>query len=526
MTKKNIIIVSVVAILIIIIGAFQIFGKSGSPQYEIAKVERGDLTQTVEVTGRIDSAQNLSLHFETIGRVAKVYVKEGEEVKKGDYLANLSLTEFNSAVAQAEAVLNQKLAGATEEQITIAQKQVESAQTALDQANKTLQDTIDLAQKSLDAKYIYALTALDDTYIKIYNAYSVADTIQQTYFIDNSQESLRVREEKKYNIEEPMNQAKEYIDTAKRTKSKEDIDTAITKTIAALNKILDSLSVIRDICSKSVYDLTITSTDKASLDAQKTYISTAQTAVSSLQNDISLLKTQNEGNINKAQAAVASARATLEVQKANYNSLIASPRDVDIAYYRAALDQAIANRNKAIIRAPINGVVTKIYKKEGESISTAETMIEMVSPHYEIEVDVPETDVVKIAVNNEAEVTLDALGKDVKFGGKVAGIDVASTEIQGVVYYKVKVIIDDSSDERMKPGMTANVLIKTGFRPNTLYLPSRGVLGRNGTKYVRVLENGKIVEKDVVLGMKGDNGNVEVLSGAEEGDEIVLKILK
>jgi len=83
MTKKNIIIVSVVAILIIIIGAFQIFGKSGSPQYEIAKVERGDLTQTVEVTGRIDSAQNLSLHFETIGRVAKVYVKEGEEVKKG-----------------------------------------------------------------------------------------------------------------------------------------------------------------------------------------------------------------------------------------------------------------------------------------------------------------------------------------------------------------------------------------------------------------------------------------------------------
>jgi len=40
------------------------------------------------------------------------------------------------------------------------------------------------------------------------------------------------------------------------------------------------------------------------------------------------------------------------------------------------------------------------------------------------------------------------------------------------------------------------------------------------------LEKGKIVEKDVVLGMKGDNGNVEVLSGVEEGDEIVLKVLK
>jgi len=59
-----------------------------------------------------------------------------------------------------------------------------------------------------------------------------------------------------------------------------------------------------------------------------------------------------------------------------------------------------------------------------------------------------------------------------------------------------------------------------------LYLSSRGVLSRDGTKYVRVLEKGKIVEKDVVLGMKGDNGNVEVLSGVEEGDEIVLKVLK
>jgi len=254
-----------------------------------------------------------------------------------------------------------------------------------------------------------------------------------------------------------MNRAKECIDIAKSTKSKDDIDIAISQTITVLNKILNSLTVIRDICSKSVYDLIISSADKASLDSQKISVSATQTAISSLQNDINLLKTQNESNINKARAAVDSAQAAFEVQKANYNSLIAVPRDVDIAYYRAALDQAIANRNKAIIRAPINGVITKIYKKEGESISTAETMIEMVSPHYEIEVDVPETDVVKIALNNEVEVTLDALGKDVKFSGKVTEVDLASTEIQGVVYYKVRVAIDNSNDERMKPGMTANV---------------------------------------------------------------------
>ncbi len=237
------------------------------------------------------------------------------------------------------------------------------------------------------------------------------------------------------------------------------------------------------------------------------------------------MKTQNNNNINQAEAAVATAQAALEVQQANYNSLIAPSREVDLAYYRAALDQAIANRNKAVIKAPIDGVVTKIYKKEGESISTAETMIEMLSPHYEIEVDIPETDVVKVSTDDEAEITLDALGKDVKFSGKVIRVDLSSTEIQGVVYYKVKVTLDENNDERVKPGMTANILINTDFRFNTLYLPNRVVLAKNETKYVRVLENGEIVEKEVVLGMKGDDGNVEILSGVEQGEEIVLKVL-
>jgi RND family efflux transporter MFP subunit len=524
MSKKSIIIL-VIVILVVIIGAFQIFGKPKTPQYETVKAERGDLAQTVDATGKIESAQNLSLHFEAMGRVSKIYVEEGDEVKDGDWLANLSLTELNSAVAQAEATLNQKLAGATAEQIAVAQKQVDSAQLTLDQAEKTLLDTTDLARKSLDAKYSYALTALDDAYIKIYNADSVVTTIQQTYFYSNGQESLRVRDEEKYNIEEPMNQVKTYIDSAKSSNKQEDIDSAISQMIATLSKVLNSLTVVRDICTNSSYGSIVTSADKTSLDNQKAYISTAQTTMSSLQNDISVLKTQNNNNINQAESAVATAQAALEVQQANYNSLIAPPREVDLAYYRAALDQALANRNKAVIRAPIDGIVTKIYKKEGESISTTETMVEMLSPHYEIEVDIPETDVVKISANDEAEITLDALGKDVKFSGKVITIDLASTEIQDVVYYKVKVTLDENNDERVKPGMTANILVKTDFRSNILYLPSRGVLTRDGTKYVRVLENGEIVEKEVVLGMKGDDGNVEILSGVEQGDEVVLKSL-
>jgi multidrug efflux pump subunit AcrA (membrane-fusion protein) len=144
-------------------------------------------------------------------------------------------------------------------------------------------------------------------------------------------------------------------------------------------------------------------------------------------------------------------------------------------------------------------------------------------------VDVPETDVVKVKVNDEAEITLDALGPDVKFKGKVLTVDPASTEIQDVVYYAVKVAIEDSGNETIKPGMTADVLVSTDSRSNVLFIPSRAVLTRTETdeKYVRVLlKDGKVEERTVKLGLKADDGKVEVLSGLNEGEEIVLREIK
>jgi hypothetical protein len=54
------------------------------------------------------------------------------------------------------------------------------------------------------------------------------------------------------------------------------------------------------------------------------------------------------------------------------------------------------------------------------------------------------------------------------------------------------------------------------------------VLSRNNSneKYVRVLKNEAIEERTIKLGLKADDGKVEILSGLSEGEEIVLKIAK
>jgi HlyD family secretion protein len=517
-----------IAIIVLIIIGFSAFNGKKASKYETIKVERGNLVQTVDATGKIESSNDLSLHFDGVGIVENVRVKEGDAVRAGQWLANLSLSQLNAAVAQAQASLDQKLAGATTEQIAVSEKQVESAQIALTKAEDTLKDTTSLADKNLSAKYDYALTVLDDSYIKMYNAYIAAKNIQTNYFTGYDQDSLIVRNNIESNILRQKDYTKTAIDLAVSTKKTEDIDSAITQAKDSLAKVLSGLTAVRSACDTDSYKNIVTSTEKASLDSHKGYINTSQTAVSSLQNDISILKTQNENNINSATASVDAAKANFELQQANYNSLVAKPRDIDIAYYQAVLDQAVASRSKSIIYAPIDGVVTKVNKKKGELINSSEAMIELLSPHYEIKVDVPETDVVKVKVDDEATVTLDALGSDVKFTGKVLTVDPASTEIQDVVYYKVKVAINDNGDETVKPGMTADVLIKTDNRDNAFFIPSRAVMTKVETdeKYVRILKDEKIEERIIKLGLKADDGKVEVLSGLSEGEEIVLREIK
>ena len=148
----------------------------------------------------------------------------------------------------------------------------------------------------------------------------------------------------------------------------------------------------------------------------------------------------------------------------------------------------------------------------------------MVSPYYEVKVDVPETDVSKLSVGDSAEITLDAFGSDTQFSGKIISIDPASTEIQDVVYYRVRIALDQS-DKDARPGMTANVTIVTERRSGALFIPFRAVRS-NGSRYVRVLENGLVREVPITLGMRADEGKVEVLEGLSEGQRVVVSVRK
>jgi len=118
-------------------------------------------------------------------------------------------------------------------------------------------------------------------------------------------------------------------------------------------------------------------------------------------------------------------------------------------------------------------------------------------------------------VSQSAKLTFDALPDD-SFEGDVVSIEPSATVVQDVVDFVVKLSLA-KNDLRLKDGMSADVDISINKKENVISIPQRAVQDSGGKKTVQILENGKPVDHEVKLGLEGDGGLVEILSGLNEG---------
>ena len=206
----------------------------------------------------------------------------------------------------------------------------------------------------------------------------------------------------------------------------------------------------------------------------------------------------------------------------------------DLNLYQAQLRQAQAELNsinnqieKSKLKSPINGIISKLNFESGEQYLVGRPMATLISGNgsqYEIEVDISESDIPKVKIADKVLITLDAFGNDVKFYGSVKFIEPAETVIQDVIYYKVEIVIDNNNENihLVKPGMTANTDITTNEMKNIIAIPGRAIIDRNGDgKFVKTFNNEIIEERKVKIGIIGDGGKVQIISGLSEGDVVV-----
>ncbi len=530
-SKKVIIIIVVIAVLGFVI--YNFFVKDGEPEYILEKVSYGTVIKEVSETGAVKISEEINLSFKNSGRIDNIYVKVGDKVELGQELAKLDtsqlyieLTEAQAALEVTQADYNKLLAGSSAEEIKVSETEVLNTQIALDNAEQSLEDVKADAEEDLNQAYEDALDVLDDAYLKIYNAYNVADSVYRSYFTSNDQEGVKVKDSRD-KIQSVLNQAKSYIDDAKSDSQNEKIDTAISENKEILKEVRDALEVIRNMTETTLYRNTVSSADKTSLDNQKTYINTVYTDLVAAEQNISSTKITNETNINTAEASVSSAEAKLQKAQDELDLKKARPTQENIDLYLAKIKQAQAkvsllyNKiNEAVLKSPIQGQVTEINKREGETVQTTDSVISfMPEGPFQVEVDIYEEDVVSVRIDNFVRISLPAFPDEI-LEGRVISIDPAEKLIDGIVYYEVNIIFS-TEKENIKPGMTADVVIETDKKENVLIISRAALKKINGEKIVRVFKKGKAEDRKIEIGLEGDE-YVEVISGLADGEEVII----
>ncbi|OGC84924.1 MAG: hypothetical protein A3C88_01870 [Candidatus Yanofskybacteria bacterium RIFCSPHIGHO2_02_FULL_50_12] len=209
---------------------------------------------------------------------------------------------------------------------------------------------------------------------------------------------------------------------------------------------------------------------------------------------------------------------------ANYNAYQETlrTREKAIANAEAEVQRIQTEINEHVLRAPFVGIITVVDTEVGATAAVNEPVISLIGDDtLQIESFVPEINLSLVWPGASSAVTLDAYGSGVLFDAVVVSVDPAETVRDGVSTYRA-ILEFVAEDERIRSGMTANVVITADRRDNIISIPQRAVTSRDGKDFVRVMEGETMKEREVETGAVSSIGSIEIISGLSPGEVVVL----
>lgn len=210
-------------------------------------------------------------------------------------------------------------------------------------------------------------------------------------------------------------------------------------------------------------------------------------------------------------------------------------REATLVQSNALLQEAEKNLRKTSVYSPLDGMVTSLDIKVGETAissttnvpgSSLMTIANPASIHTEVNVD--EADIANVATGQEAEIVAIAY-PDTPMKGVVESIAVSAKQPTGSqsLSFEVKLSFTDTNGVVLRPGMSCRAEIFTNSNDEVLAVPIQAVqieedLETNETTYsVFVFNNDTVNKVDVEVGISDDEYQ-EITSGLTEGDQIII----
>jgi HlyD family secretion protein len=368
--------------------------QSGAAQYLTAKVERGNLRNTVTATGTLQAVTTVQVGSQASGTISALNVDFNSVVKKGQVIAQLDPSVSKAQVDQARANLDQARANLVQARAAVSQSRagVTDAQAKAQAAKSTVQNN-QAGVSSAQANVAVLKAQLDDA----------AAFLHQ-------QESL----------------------VQAGVVAKRDLEVAQTSYKAA----------------EARYKQAQAQLSQAMLSEQSSASSGVAQSAAQVQ--------QTQAQVQQSQAGVQQAAA--QVQQAE-----------------AALRLAEVNLAHTTITSPIDGIVVSRDVNVGQTVAaslSAPTLFTIANDLTQMQViaNIDQADIGLVEQAKSVKFSVDAFpGKD--FDGKIEVMRLNPQNVQNVVTYNV-VINVENPEQKLKPGMTANLIVTIDERNNVLKVPN------------------------------------------------------
>ncbi|MBI4835278.1 MAG: efflux RND transporter periplasmic adaptor subunit [Planctomycetes bacterium] len=225
----------------------------------------------------------------------------------------------------------------------------------------------------------------------------------------------------------------------------------------------------------------------------------------------------------------------LEASEISYKSARKNYETAQLANdgLNALLKSAKDLLDKATIKSPINGVITIVYKKQGETVVPGTPLVRIVNPKSAyIEIEIADSDIGDVKIGQSVRITADGC-PGAEFKGVLDQI-IAEAELKGE-----RIDVSTIGEERifrgivkmqeypecLRPGMSlyADIIIEP--KENVLVIPREAVLSESGKFYVYVVKDGYAQKRNVEVGIK-ESEKVEITEGLKDGETVAITELE
>ena len=522
-------------------------------------VEAQNLTVRITSSGTVQPVQRVNLSPKGSGRIAELFVEQGDQVEAGQVVARMESRDVEAQLAQAkarEASVRAKLAkieaGNRSEDIASARARLEQAEASLAQ--------VQAGSRVEEVAGARARLQQTQAGLQRLRAGSRVEEVSQAR-ARLAQAQARLADAQTGSVKQEIAQAQTQIDsskaeaelTAQRVQrnrplveegalAKDKLDELIKENRTAQAKLIESqkrLQQLQESRESQIQQLqAAVQVEQQALKqlqngTRTEEIAQAEAEVAEAKSKLAQVENGNRPEeIAKAEAAVAEAKSQLAAQENGSRPEEIAQAQAELAEAQAQVRFQEVQLEDTKVRAPFAGVITQRYAIQGafvtpatsasEATSATSTSIVALAREVEVLAKVPEADISQIKPGQVVEIVADAY-PDKVFKGRVKLIAPEAVKERDVTLFQVRVALDTGKDV-LQSGMNVDLRFVGQKLSNALVVPTVAIVTNKGQTGVLVPDEKQQPNfKPVTVGSTIGN-KIQILEGAKAGDRVFTEL--